>query len=322
VRHRLWQGAYPTKEFSGLVFAYLGPPELLPEFPVIDNFMIPDSTTIPYSHFYPANWLQVAENSFDSTHVAFLHILNSKPQFAENAGIVPTLRFYKRKIGLYHAYTRRVEDNVWVSSKDILFPNITQAGTVFSNPGLEPRYFGRSTFTRWVVPLDNTSTMVFGIAHHHERSDRFRPEYAAKESLEVMESGTLADRPYIERQRNPGDLEAIGGQGPIAIHALEHLASTDEGVALYRRQLRRAIRKLDDGEEPPAQTAEGSDPVRTYGGSTILRIAGGADRDSGAFLKQISDQVVAIYVAGDSLDKNERDAAIMQKLRELEQSYA
>jgi nitrite reductase/ring-hydroxylating ferredoxin subunit len=322
LRHRLWQGAYPTREFSGLVFAYLGPPDSIPDFPIIDNFLIPGSTAIPYTHFYPCNWLQVAENSFDSTHVAFLHIRNSMPQFAENAGIVPTLRFYKRNIGLYHAYARRVEDNVWVSSKDILFPNVTQAGTVFTNAGLEPRYFGRSTFTRWVVPLDNTSTMVFGVAHHSERSDPYRPEYSTKQSLEIMESGTLVERPYIERQRNPGDLEAVGGQGPIAIHALEHLASTDEGVALYRRQLRKAIRKLKAGEEPPSQTSEGNVPIRTYGGSSILHVPNRPDRNSSAFLKQISDEVMGVYVEGDTLETTERDAFIIQRLRDLEQSYA
>ncbi len=320
-RHRLWQGAYPTREFSGLIFAYLGPPETIPEFPVIDNFLIPGSTIIPYTHFYPCNWLQVAENSFDSTHVAFLHIRNSKPQFSENMGIVPAMRFYKRKIGLYHAYARRVEDRVWVSSKDIIFPNITQAGNVFSNAGDEAKYFGRSTFTRWVVPLDNTSTMVFGVAHHNHRSDPYRPEYATKESLEVMESGTLAQRPYVEQQRNPGDLEALGGQGPIAIHASEHLASTDQGVALYRRQLKKAIRSLGDGTEPPAQTAEGNDPIQTYGGTTVLNIARGPQRDSAAFLKDLSDEVMRIYVEGGTEEKGARDAVIIQKLRTLEDSY-
>src|SRR5581483_1058955 len=38
IRGRLYHGAYPTREFRGLVFAYMGPPEKLPEFPIYDTF--------------------------------------------------------------------------------------------------------------------------------------------------------------------------------------------------------------------------------------------------------------------------------------------
>ncbi|MFO1059092.1 MAG: Rieske 2Fe-2S domain-containing protein [Dongiaceae bacterium] len=321
IRGRLWQGAYPTREFGGLVFAYLGPPATVPDFPVIDNFLIPGSTIVPYAHAYPSNWLQVAENSFDSTHVAFLHTRHGKAQFSPLLGAVPTLRFYRRPIGLYHAQARRVGENVWVSSKDILLPNVTQAGAVFSVADNQPRYFGRSTFTRWVVPHDNVRSTVFGVAHFNPRSDPYRPEYATRESLEVLEAGTPAVRPYAEQQRNPGDLEAIGSQGPIAIHAKEHLASTDEGVALYRRQLRRAIRQLAAGTEPPSQTAEGNNPVRTYGGSTILRIARRPETTTPAFLKALSDEVMALYVAGDQVEPERRDDSIRQALEALERHY-
>src|SRR5690606_27475866 len=33
IKHKLCQGAYPTHEFEGLVFVYMGPPDLRPEFP-------------------------------------------------------------------------------------------------------------------------------------------------------------------------------------------------------------------------------------------------------------------------------------------------
>ena len=38
IRHKLCQGAYPVEVWRGLVFAYMGPPEECPPFPVFDAF--------------------------------------------------------------------------------------------------------------------------------------------------------------------------------------------------------------------------------------------------------------------------------------------
>ncbi len=38
LKDRLCHGAYPTHEYNGLVFAYMGPPEKRPEFPVFDTY--------------------------------------------------------------------------------------------------------------------------------------------------------------------------------------------------------------------------------------------------------------------------------------------
>src|SRR5882757_838952 len=41
IKERTFQGAYPALERAGLVFAYMGPPELKPEFPYYDAFDLP-----------------------------------------------------------------------------------------------------------------------------------------------------------------------------------------------------------------------------------------------------------------------------------------
>jgi phenylpropionate dioxygenase-like ring-hydroxylating dioxygenase large terminal subunit len=53
IKGRLCQGAYPTIEYAGLVFAYMGPPEHVPPFPVYDAFTAPaDNEMAPYKlHF-------------------------------------------------------------------------------------------------------------------------------------------------------------------------------------------------------------------------------------------------------------------------------
>ena len=41
------------------------------------------------------------------------------------------------------------------------------------------------------------------------------------------------------------------GAATLARHALEHLASSDRGVVLFRRRLHEAIAAIERGEDPP-----------------------------------------------------------------------
>ena len=41
-------GAYPVKDYKGLIFAYLGPPELKPAFPIYDTFDLLGQELVPY----------------------------------------------------------------------------------------------------------------------------------------------------------------------------------------------------------------------------------------------------------------------------------
>jgi hypothetical protein len=53
-----------------------------------------------------------------------------------------------------------------------------------------------------------------------------------------------------ERQDMPNDYEAQGGQGAISLHSDEHLVTSDRGVDMTRRMLRREIEKVAKGEDP------------------------------------------------------------------------
>ena len=84
---RVWQGAYPTHEFCGLVFAYMGPPDRRPAFPLYDSFEVPGHTLMPAALFtLPCHWLQVKDNSMDPVHTSFLHAISSGYQFTEAFG--------------------------------------------------------------------------------------------------------------------------------------------------------------------------------------------------------------------------------------------
>ena len=40
------QGAYPVREYRGLIFTYMGPPEQLPEFPILDTYDAPNNRMV------------------------------------------------------------------------------------------------------------------------------------------------------------------------------------------------------------------------------------------------------------------------------------
>ncbi len=128
---RRFQGACPRWEFAGLVFAYMGPPELKPEFPYYDVFDLPDDRMVPYSLTYPCNWLQIFENVMDPAHGVFLHTRISFEHFAPAWGEMPVTEFRPSPLGMIYITTRRVGDLVWVRMNDIILPNLAQAGAIW-----------------------------------------------------------------------------------------------------------------------------------------------------------------------------------------------
>lgn len=76
LKERLYHGAYPVQEYHRLVFAYMGPPDKRPAFPVLDTFDLPGYQLVARpGYIWPCNWLQVKENSMDLAHLAFLPTL-------------------------------------------------------------------------------------------------------------------------------------------------------------------------------------------------------------------------------------------------------
>ena len=155
IRRRFRAGAYPLVERNGIIFAYLGPPSERPLFPVFDTFDIPGVESVAYSLPYPCNWLQIVENAMDPFHGVFLHARVSGTHFFDTWARLGIVDFHEREIGFYYTNARRVGDNIWLRIHDILLPNFTQAGAVFATDGSAIKHFGRCSFTRWVVPVDD-----------------------------------------------------------------------------------------------------------------------------------------------------------------------
>ncbi len=319
IKKRVRLGAYPTHEYKGLIFAYMGPIELIPEFPVYDSFDFENMEMVPYKAPFGCNWLQVLDAIVDPIHTAFLHSNVSRVQFSEGFGEVGQMDFFERKSWILGCNSRRVGNNVWLRINEVILPNFTQAGSAFAADGTKEIFYGRSSFTRWVVPIDDETTICYAWANFGERGDP--QEYNTPEGPELIEQGELFDRPYEQRQKFPADVEACEGMGPITIHNNENLTTSDIGVALMRRQIREQIRGIKAGKEPMHVCSTDTASIPTYGGDTVLTIPNTVENDELEMLSTIAHEFVEIQFGVDGLSESERINIVTDKLKAMQSSY-
>jgi hypothetical protein len=96
----------------------------------------------------------------------------------------------------------------------------------------------------YCVPVDDTHQLGASIRWVAEGNDD-QPT-----GREQLAPGGRKNTSYEYTQRHPDDKEAVESQGPIALHGLEHLVTSDKGVITFRRILRTAIRAVSQGDDP------------------------------------------------------------------------
>jgi phenylpropionate dioxygenase-like ring-hydroxylating dioxygenase large terminal subunit len=269
LKDRLYHGAYPTHEHQGVVFAYMGPPDRQPPFPVYDSYNRPGYRLIPgLKYFYPCNWLQIIENTMDPAHTAFLHTIVSGAVFTNEFGVLPELDFVETPIGMIYIATRRVGDNIWARMVEAVLPNLQQVAPIWED-GRKEHPFSGPMMSRWIVPVDDTNTMFLEFRHVSETAG-VTPAWWA--DPQVMLPGQVAAESYEAGQRHPGDYEAQVSQRSIAIHGLEHLGATDRGVTMFRNQIRRGVRAVTAGQDPAGVCRKEGAAIPTYCNDTVVRV--------------------------------------------------
>ena len=290
LKDRLYHGAYPVIEYKGLVFAYMGPADKQPDFPIFDTFDLPgyELVAIP-GYVWPCNWLQVKENSMDPAHLAFLHTLPGSTGFTGDLAALGEWDFVETSAGMVYIDTRRQGDRVWVRVADFMPPNIHQFPPN-ADPMAQRTAINRPTATRWAVPLDDTHTMQIG----------FNRAPVGQEARRGAGFGQDGSRPYEERQRVPGDYDAqVSIHGGIARHSLEHLASTDRGVIMLRNMIRRGIRAVQNGTDPMQPLGQGGQVIPTYSQDRVVLGIPPAPTpaEDSRLLREIGRKVVAEGIA-------------------------
>jgi 5,5'-dehydrodivanillate O-demethylase len=258
-RERVATDGYPVEELGGLLFAYMGP-EPRPLLPRLDGFVRPGTIRQLGRALLPVNWLQIMENSLDPIHTEWLH--GHHYEFLkEQEGVKVAISTHHLKIDfkefemgmtkhrLLEGHDENGDD--WVVGHPIVFPITLAVG----NGDEKSRYYSFQIR----VPVDDGHTLhLWYNAYVPPEGVEVAPELTSKLHQYTVpfidEHGE-----YIVDNVDGQDMMAWISQGQIADRSKEHLGSTDKGVVMYRRMLRREMQKVEQGLDPVAVVR---DPAR------------------------------------------------------------
>ncbi len=243
--------SYPVEELGGLLFAYMGPPEKQPLLPRFDGYVAKNAIRMLGRTLVPVNWLQIMENTADPIHTEWLH--GHHYEFLkEQEGVKVAISRKHEKIAFkefeYGMTKHRLlagmseESDDWRVGHPLVFPNMLAVGNGDAHL--------RSYAFQIRVPVDDTHTMHFWYtAYVPQDPSRIPPHLADKVHMYDVPLYDSNGEFLVETVDNQ-DMMAWVTQGAIADRTLENLGATDQGIAMYRRMLRRELKKLEAGEDP------------------------------------------------------------------------
>jgi 5,5'-dehydrodivanillate O-demethylase len=249
-RDKVSTDAYPVEEMGGMLFAYMGP-QPQPLLPRWDGFVAKGTIRIMGRTILPINWLQIMENSLDPVHTEWLH--GHHYEFLkEQEGVKVAISTRHLKIDFkefeYGMTKHRLleghseDGDDWKVGHPIVFPNMLAVG----NGDEKSRYYS----FQMRVPVDDTHTM-------HLWFNAYVPPNGVEVPKHLLEKVHTYEVPFVDEQGefivdnvDGQDMMAWISQGPIADRSLENLGSTDKGIVMYRRMLKREMQKVQAGIDP------------------------------------------------------------------------
>ena len=266
--------AYPLVERGGMLWTYMGPPELQPPLPMYEWATVPDANRFVSKRQQDCNYLQAMEGGLDSFHSTFLHkmsvgedpLLKRDPLSMKllKADQQPEFVPLESPGGLYIATRRNAED-------DQYYWRVTQWLMPCFN--LFPPYEGNPYGGHAWVPIDDEHVYTYSWDYHPERALREDEIEAMKSgkgihSLTIdgtsrpianMDNDYLIDRPAQKERKTFCGVMGIAEQdaavqesmGAIEDRTREHLVGTDNGIIMTRQRLMRAAKAVMAGGTPP-----------------------------------------------------------------------
>lgn len=289
-RARIKLRSYPLVQIGDILWTHMGDPENRPPLPEWEPYQVPSEQTFTSKRWQESNWLQALEGGIDSSHVSWLHSegLKSDPLFKGAKGNEynladrkPFFEVIDSDGGLFIAARRNAEAGRYYWR---ITPWVLPSFTMIPPRGDHPVH------GHFWVPIDDENSWVYTYDYHPIRA-------LAEPELEAMraghgvhneyEPGTYRplqnrDNDYMmdrQAQRRGDTFSGIKGiamqdaslqesMGPVVDREKENLVSTDNGIIMARRKLKKAVKALrDKGETPP-----GVDPAhqRVRSASVVL----------------------------------------------------
>lgn len=254
-KEKIKQVAYPAVDKGGLIWVYMGPPELQPEVPHFDWLDVPDTHRNVHKRFQDCNWLQNLEGEVDSSHAPFLHGSvgpNGVQPYNGNADLQPVFQTLETEFGVAIAARREAgpEEYYWRITPFMLpcytiVPRARETNYIWTAavPIDDLTMFGMTVIWSPDRPVP-TSPIVDVDANFRAKQNRAN-EYLIDRELQKTQSFTgirgvrVQDMAVQEDQR-----------GPLSDRTREHLGASDLGVIATRRMLLKQLKALRKGHAP------------------------------------------------------------------------
>ena len=250
--------SYPCVERGGVVWTYMGPPELKPAFPDLEWTMLPESHLYATRHIQECNWLQGLEGGFDATHLTFLHGGATDP----TRRIVPS--FYEvvpTDFGFLVGTGRDLgQDDIYWNINVMLMPFHKIISSQIHAAHV------------W-APIDDENTMLYSVDFHPYRPLTEEDIAKSKEgdgihtinipgtdhAIANKGNDYLIDRNAQASGQSYSGMKGLATEdcgiqesmGPIADRSLENLLICDTAIAKIRRLLLQTLRDHAEGKPLP-----------------------------------------------------------------------
>jgi 5,5'-dehydrodivanillate O-demethylase len=242
-------GGYPTEEYLGLIFVYVGegPPPALPRYPELEG----DGVLEVLTNVWPCNYFQAVENSVDQSHFAFVHRDSSFS--TAGLGAVPQLSYTESEYGIT---TRTTRPNGVTRLSHFHMPGINQFKLPLDAPDV-----GWSDTVVFKVPVDDDHVARYLVNLAALEGDPARAfqasgpaRQAAVASVPELGEAVRARKLRFEDIDVPAsiviqvqDYVAILGQGRITNRERSRLGRGDVGVILLHQIWTRELKALAEG---------------------------------------------------------------------------
>jgi phenylpropionate dioxygenase-like ring-hydroxylating dioxygenase large terminal subunit len=265
--------SYPLIERGGVLWTYMGPPELRPPEPEWEFALVPREQSIITKRLQECNWLQALEGGIDSSHVSFLHRgdLNTDPMFKGAKGNQynlgdnkPVFEVVESAGGLYIGARRNAENGHY-------YWRITQ--WVMPTFTMIPPRGDHSVHGHFWIPIDDENCWTWSYDYHPIRKLKESEMAAVRAGKGIhveyipgtfrpkanKDNDYLMDRAAQKRGETYSGVAGFAMQdaavqesmGPIVDRAKENLVSTDNGIIMMRHRLLRSLKAMEKGETPP-----------------------------------------------------------------------
>jgi phenylpropionate dioxygenase-like ring-hydroxylating dioxygenase large terminal subunit len=271
--HKIRLTAYPIVEVGGVIWAYMGPPDLQPPLPSFAWTQMPATHRHVSKVIQESNWLQGVEGGIDTSHAPILHrVLTSdttRPGFKPGdpfvRGKAPTLVVDLTDYGYQYAGIRPLDqDDVYIRTYQFVLP-FHQI-----RPSKTEQHTAAVAGHMW-VPMDDENTMVFNWEYSAtdapltdddrlERrlgNGRLDVDQTTFRSKRNRANNYLLDR-RVQKTESYTGIDGVNVQdraiqesmGPIVDRSREHLGPADKAIIQARRLLLQAVKTVEEGGTP------------------------------------------------------------------------